>query len=143
MAFCLCRFFFFQSLFHMLMIEILLIDQFIARYSALFLSSLGLCLFGRQEHCQCSIILNHQTIKLKIRTKSHMFAILFIALVYNLSIIVLDHHRWLCRLSVQCQGSSWISTISWQCFMDVSSAFVLSPLIIIIQKCTSLSVSKN
>ena len=104
--------FFFQSLFHMLMIEILLIDQFIARYSALFLSSLGLCLFGRQEHCQCSIILNHQTIKLKIRTKSHMFAILFIALVYNLSIIVLDHHRWLCRLSVQCQGSSWISTIS-------------------------------
>ena len=75
------------------MTESLLIDQFFARYATLLLSYLSLCLFGRQEHCQCSIILNYRTIELKSRAKSHMFIILFVTLVYSLFIIVLDPHR--------------------------------------------------
>lgn len=94
MAFCLCRFVF-QSIVHMWMVEIVLIDQLFARYSALFLSFLSYW----QEHCQCSIILNYQMIELKSRTKSHMFAILFVAFVYNLFMIVFDPHRMAYRIN--------------------------------------------
>ena len=67
----------------MLVIEILLIDQFFARYSALLLSFLSFW----QDQCQGSVILNYQMIELKSRTKSHMFAILFVAFVCNLIMI--------------------------------------------------------